>query len=333
MRKFINDPDLVVPESLAGVAAAHPRILRYDADERIVVRAGGPVEGKVAILSGGGSGHDPMHNGFVGHGMLHAACPGEIFTSPVPGQMLAAAKAIDGGAGVVYIVLNYTGDIMNFKIAAEDAADEGIEVETVVVDDDVAVQDSTWTAGRRGVGGVVMVEKIAGAACERGDDLATVADIARRVNARTRSFGIGLSGCTPPAAGKPLFELPEGEMEVGIGVHGEPGRRREPIRPANEVAKDFVDPILEDLKPAEGAKLVAMLNSMGATPPIELYILYAEIDRLMREAGVTITRTLIGEYITSLEMAGASLSVCELDDEFEALWDAPVDTVALRWGM
>src|ERR687884_1137671 len=237
MRKLLNDPADVVKESLAGLAAAHRRILRYDAEAQILTRADAPVSGKVALISGGGSGHEPLHGGFVGKGMLDAACPGEVFTSPVPEQMLAATKAVDGGAGVIHIVKNYTGDVMNFRLAAEDAADEGIEVETVLVDDDVAVQDSLYTAGRRGVGATVLAEKIAGASAERGDDLATVAGIARRVNDRSRSFGVALSSCTPPAAGKPIFDLPDGEIEIGIGIHGEPGRRREAIRSADELVE------------------------------------------------------------------------------------------------
>src|SRR5881628_308300 len=239
MKKFLNDPADLVRESLAGLAAAHADILRYDAEAQIIVRKDAPVQGKVALISGGESGHEPLHGGFVGLGMLDAACPGEVFTSPVPDQMLAATKAVDGGAGVVHIVKNYTGDVMNFKLAAEDAADEGIAVESVLIDDDVAVQDSLYTAGRRGVGATVLAEKIAGAAAERGDDVQAVAGIARRVNERSRSFGIALSSCTPPAAGKPIFDLPEGEMEIGVGIHGEPGRRREPIRSAGELAAEI----------------------------------------------------------------------------------------------
>src|SRR6476646_1749188 len=220
MRKLLNDPEQVVKESLVGLAAAHGDILRVDFDAQIVVRADAPREGKVALVSGGGSGHEPLHGGFVGLGMLDAACPGEVFTSPVPDQMLAATKAVDGGAGVVHIVKNYTGDVMNFKLAAEDAADDGITVESVLMDDDVAVQDSLYTAGRRGVGATVLAEKLAGAAAERGADLTAVSQVAQRVNARARSFGIALSSCTPPALGKPLFDLPPGEMEVGIGIHG-----------------------------------------------------------------------------------------------------------------
>jgi phosphoenolpyruvate---glycerone phosphotransferase subunit DhaK len=332
MKKFLNDPADVVRESLAGLAAAHPDLLRYDARAQIVVRADAPVSGKVALVSGGGSGHEPLHGGFVGRGMLDAACPGEVFTSPVPDQMLAATKAVDGGAGVVHIVKNYTGDVMNFKLAAEDAADEGIEVESILVDDDVAVQDSLYTAGRRGVGATVLLEKIAGAAAERGDGVAAVASVARRVNERARSFGVALSSCTPPAAGTPIFDLPEGQIELGIGIHGEPGRRREQLRSANEIVAVMTEAVLSDLTPAEGARVLAFVNGMGGTPQIELYLLYAEVDRQLRAAGVEPVRNLVGSYITSLEMAGASLTVLELDDELVSLWDAPVHTPALRWG-
>jgi dihydroxyacetone kinase-like protein len=332
MKKFLNDPADVVKESLAGLAAARADLLRYDAQAQIVVRADAPVQGKVALVSGGGSGHEPLHGGFVGRGMLDAACPGEVFTSPVPDQMLAATKAVDGGAGVVHIVKNYTGDVMNFKLAAEDAADEGIAVESVLVDDDVAVQDSLYTAGRRGVGATVLLEKIAGAAAERGDDVEAVAAVARRVNERARSFGIALSSCTPPAAGKPIFDLPDGEIELGIGIHGEPGRRREETRPAREIVGVTLEAILSDLEPAEGARVLPFVNGMGGTPLIELYLLYGEVDRQLRAAGVQPVRNLVGSYITSLEMAGASVTLLELDDELVSLWDAPVHTPALRWG-
>ena len=331
MKKFLNDPADVVKESLAGLAAAHGDILRYDADAQILTRAGAPVQGKVALISGGGSGHEPLHGGFVGKGMLDAACPGEVFTSPVPEQMLAATKAVDGGAGVIHIVKNYTGDVMNFKLAAEDAADEGISVESVLVDDDVAVQDSLYTAGRRGVGATVLLEKIAGASAERGDSLEVVTGIARRVNDRARSFGIALSSCTPPAAGKPIFDLPEGEIEIGVGIHGEPGRRREPIRTAGELAAEIVDAVISDLKPS--GRVLAFVNGLGSTPALELYLLYGEVDKLLRQQGIEPARNLVGSYITSLEMAGASLTVLELDDELESLWDAPVNTAALRWGV
>ena len=332
MKKFLNDPADLVKESLTGLAAAHGDLLRYDADAQIVVRADAPVQGKVALVSGGGSGHEPLHGGFVGRGMLDAACPGEVFTSPVPDQMLAATKAVDGGAGVVHIVKNYTGDVMNFKLAAEDAADEGIAVESVLVDDDVAVQDSLYTAGRRGVGATVLLEKIAGAAAERGDGVEAVAAVARRVNQRARSFGVALSSCTPPAVGKPIFDLPDGQIEVGIGIHGEPGRRREQTRTAREIVEVTLEAILSDLAPAEGARVLPFVNGMGGTPLIELYLLYGEVESQLRAAGLNPVRNLVGSYITSLEMAGASVTLLELDDDLISLWDAPVRTPALRWG-
>jgi phosphoenolpyruvate---glycerone phosphotransferase subunit DhaK len=333
MHKVINDPADVVTESLTGLAAAHGDLLRYDADAKILVSVAAPVSGKVALISGGGSGHEPLHGGFVGVGMLDAACPGEVFTSPVPDQMLAATKAVDGGAGVIHIVKNYTGDVMNFKLAAEDAADEGIRVESVLIDDDVAVQDSLYTAGRRGVGATVLAEKIAGAAAARGDDVAAVAGLARRVNERSRSFGVAVSSCTPPALGRPIFDLPDGEMEVGIGIHGEPGRRREALGTAREIAQTMVEAVVSDLKPKPNAKVLAFVNGMGGTPQLELYLLYAEIERELRSAGIDPVRNLVGSYITSLEMAGASLTLLELDEEMTGLWDAPVHTPALRWGV
>jgi dihydroxyacetone kinase-like protein len=332
MKKFLNEPSDVVRESLTGLAAAHGDLLRYDAQAQIVVRADAPVQGKVALVSGGGSGHEPLHGGFVGRGMLDAACPGEVFTSPVPDQMLAATQAVDGGAGVVHIVKNYTGDVMNFKLAAEDAADEGIEVESVLVNDDVAVEDSLYTAGRRGVGATVLVEKLAGAAAERGDNVSAVVAVARRVNERARSFGVALSSCTPPAAGKPIFDLPDGQIELGIGIHGEPGRRREQMRSAREITEIMLEAILSDLEPADGARLLPFVNGMGGTPLMELYLLYGEVDRQLRAAGLEPVRNLVGNYITSLEMSGASVTLLELDDELVSLWDAPVHTPALRWG-
>jgi phosphoenolpyruvate---glycerone phosphotransferase subunit DhaK len=332
MKKLVNDPSAVVKESLAGLAAAHGDLLSYDAEAQFVVRADAPVQGKVALVSGGGSGHEPLHGGFVGKGMLDAACPGEVFTSPVPEQMLAATKAVDGGAGVIHIVKNYTGDVMNFKLAAEDAADEGIEVESILIDDDVAVEDSLYTAGRRGVGATVLAEKIAGAAAERRDDVRTVATIAKRVNERSRSFGIALSSCIPPANGTPIFDLPEGQMEVGIGIHGEPGRRREALGTAHEIADLLVDAVVTDRQPPDGAEVLAFVNGMGGTPQLELYLLYGEVERGLRERGLTPVRNLVGSYITSLEMAGASLTLLELDDELKELWDAPVHTAALHWG-
>jgi len=333
MRKFLNDPEQVVAESLNGLAAAHSDLIRFDKQNQLVVRKDAPIKGKVGLISGGGSGHEPMHGGFVGSGMLDAAAPGAVFTSPVPDQIAAATRAVNGGAGVVHIVKNYTGDVLNFKMAAEEAADDGIKVESVLMDDDVAVKDSLYTAGRRGVGATVLAEKIAGAAAERGDSLDEVAATARQVNERARSFGIALSSATPPSAGKPLFDLPEGQMEVGIGIHGEPGRRRAPLGSAGEIAELMVEAVISDLNPRRGANLLLFVNGMGGTPQLELYLLYGEIERRIRERGYTASRNLVGSYITSLEMAGGSLTVLELDDAMTKLWDAPVHTPALRWGI
>ena len=332
MKKLINTPDGVVADALAGIAAAHPD-LNVDVKERVVSRAAPTRAGKVALVSGGGSGHEPLHGGFVGLGMLDAACPGEVFTSPVPGQMLAAARAVDGGGGVLFVVKNYTGDVLNFQMAAELAEEEGVSVETVLVDDDVAVQDSTWTAGRRGTGATLFVEKIAGAAAERGDSLAEVAAIGRRVNAASRSFAVALTSCTTPAAGRPGFDLPEDEIEVGVGIHGEPGRRREKIRPAREIVADAVATILADQPLASGEEVIALVNGLGATPLLELYIVYGEVESLLTAQGVRIARNLVGNYVTSLDMAGVSITLCRADAELLALWDAPVNTPALRWGV
>jgi dihydroxyacetone kinase-like protein len=332
MNKLINDPATVIPDALLGLAAAHPE-LHVDHENRIVRRGDAPVRGKVGLVSGGGSGHEPLHAGFVGPGMLDAACAGEIFTSPVPDQMVAATKAVDGGAGVLHIVKNYTGDVLNFEMAAEMAqAETGVAVTSVVTDDDVAVQDSLYTAGRRGVGVTVLVEKIAGAAAEQGRKLADVADMARKVNANGRSMGVALTSCTVPAAGKPTFDLPEGQMEVGIGIHGEPGRRRVPVAPANEIADLLVSPILADLDFTGGDPVIAFVNGMGATPLIELYVMYHEVSRILAKAGVGIARSLVGPYVTSLDMAGCSVTLLRADDEILRLWDAPVRTPALRWG-
>ena len=333
MRKFLNNPEQVVAESLAGLAAAHADLVRFDKQNQLVLRKDAPVKGKVGLISGGGSGHEPMHGGFVGKGMLDAAAPGAVFTSPVPDQIAAATRAVNGGAGVVHIVKNYTGDVLNFKMAAEEAVDDGIKVESVLMDDDVAVKDSLYTAGRRGVGATVLAEKIAGAAAERGDSLDKVAATARQVNERARSFGIALSSATPPSAGKPLFDLPEGQMEVGIGIHGEPGRRRAPLGSAGEIAELMVEAVISDLNPKRGANLLLFVNGMGGTPQLELYLLYGEIERRIRERGYTASRNLVGSYITSLEMAGGSLTVLELDEAMTKLWDAPVHTPALRWGI
>ncbi|HEY6796818.1 MAG TPA: dihydroxyacetone kinase subunit DhaK [Kineosporiaceae bacterium] len=329
MKKLINGVDSVVLEALRGMAAAHPG-LAVDADLRVVRRADAPQRGKVGVVSGGGSGHEPLHAGFVGRGMLDAACPGEIFTSPVPDQILAATAAVDGGGGVLHIVKNYTGDVMNFELAAELAAEAGVDVASVVIDDDVAVQDSTWTAGRRGVGVTVLAEKIAGAAAEEGRCLAEVAELARTVNAAGRSMGMALTSCTVPAAGRPTFDLPDDQMEIGIGIHGEPGRRRVPLAPAQEIAEMLIRPILEDFD-FTGGPSILFLNGMGATPLIELYLMYGEAAVLLERAGVRIARNLVGNYITSLDMAGCSLSLLRVDDELLRLWDAPVRTPALTW--
>ncbi len=332
MKKLLNDPADVVADALRGMAAAHPE-LRVDHDNRVVFRRDAPVRGKVGLVSGGGSGHEPMHAGFVGPGMLDAACAGEVFTSPVPDQVAAATKGVDGGAGVLHIVKNYTGDVMNFEMAAElVAAESDTEVATVVTDDDVAVQDSTYTAGRRGVGVTVLLEKLAGAAAEEGRPLAEVAEVARRVDAAGRSMGMALTSCTVPAAGRPTFDLPEDEMEIGIGIHGEPGRRRVPLAPAREVAEMLVEPILADLDLTGGDGVIAFVNGMGATPLLELYLMYAEVVAVLEKAGVGIARNLVGSYMTSLDMAGCSVTLLRADDELLRLWDAPVRTPALRWG-
>jgi dihydroxyacetone kinase-like protein len=331
MKKLITDPEAVVREALEGVAAAHPDLVRVNFDPTYIVRADAPVQGKVGVLSGGGSGHEPMHGGFVGMGMLDAACPGAVFTSPTPDQMLAATQAIDGGAGVLHIVKNYTGDVMNFESAAELAMTEGVQVESVVIDDDVAVKDSTYTAGRRGVGATVLAEKICGAAAEARRPLNEVADLCRKVNGQARSMGMALTSCVVPHVGTPTFELGENEMEIGIGIHGEPGRERLPLEPADQIADRLLEPILSDGPIGEGDRVLAFVNGMGGTPLIELYIVYRHVSQVLSDRGIAITRNLIGPYITSLEMAGCSITLLRLDDELERLWDAPVNTPSLRW--
>jgi dihydroxyacetone kinase-like protein len=331
MKKLLNDPATVVVDALRGMAAAHPE-LRVDLEHRIVVRGDAPTGGRVGVISGGGSGHEPLHAGFVGPGMLDAACAGEVFTSPVPDQILAATTAVDGGAGVLHLVKNYTGDVMNFEMAAEFAADSGVEVASVVIDDDVAVQDSTWTAGRRGVGATLVAEKIAGAAAAQGRPLAEVAALARRVNANARSMGMALTSCTVPAVGHPTFDLADDEMEIGIGIHGEPGRHRVPLAPASAVARMLLEPILADRDLAAGDGVLLFVNGMGATPLIELYLMVDQVSPLLEQAGVRVARCLVGSFVTSLDMAGCSITLVALDDELTALWDAPVRTSALRWG-
>jgi dihydroxyacetone kinase-like protein len=357
MKKLINTTEDFVPESLEGMAAAHPDIVKIHLDPNFVYRADAPVKDKVAVISGGGSGHEPMHGGFVGVGMLDAACPGAVFTSPTPDQMLEAAKTVHGGAGVLYIVKNYTGDVMNFEMAAELARVEGIHVANILIDDDVAVKDSLYTAGRRGVGTTVLAEKICGAAAEQGYALKQVADLCRRVNLNGRSMGMALTSCTVPAKGTPTFELGEDEMEIGIGIHGEPGRKRMKIKTADEITEmlalsiiedptytrtvrewdddkgEWVDVELKDPPFKSGDRVLAFVNSMGGTPMAELYVVYRKLADLCEKKGLQIVRNLIGPYITSLEMQGCSITLLKMDDEMIRLWDAPVKTPGLYWGM
>lgn len=332
MKKLINRPDDVVKEALAGMAQAHEDRLVVHTDPHWIARADAPVQGKVAIVTGGGSGHEPLHGGFVGRGMLDAACPGEVFTSPTPDQVLAATQGADGGDGVLHIVKNYSGDVMNFEMAAELARDEGIIVEQVVINDDVAVEDSLYTAGRRGVGATLVAEKICGAAAEEGRPLADVARLCRTVNERSRSMGVALTSCTTPMAGKPTFELGDDEMEVGIGIHGEPGRERRPLAPAREIVETLAAAVVEDLPFAAGDRVLAFVNGMGATPLMELYVAFADLHRYLASREIEIARSLVGSYVTSLDMAGCSITLLRLDDELTRLWDAPVDTPGLRWG-
>ncbi|GAA4423270.1 dihydroxyacetone kinase subunit DhaK [Georgenia halophila] len=333
MKKLINDPQDVVSESVRGFGLAHPDIVKVSEDPLFVSRAGGAVAGKVGLVSGGGSGHEPLHAGYVGQGMLDAAVPGAMFTSPTPEPILEATKAADGGAGVLHIVKNYTGDVLNFETAAELAEAEDITVRSVVVADDVAVEDSTFTAGRRGVGGTVLVEKIAGAAAERGDDLDGVAAVAEQVIENVRSMGVALTACTVPHAGEPSFDLAEDEIEMGIGIHGEPGFERIPAAPADEITERLLNPVLEDLLVSAGEKVLLFVNGMGGTPLSELYVVYNHAKDVLDSRGVEVTRNLVGNYITSLEMQGASITVLRLDEALTELWDAPVNTVALRRGL
>lgn len=357
MKKLINNPNDVVRESLEGMAAAHPDLLKVRFDPHFIYRADAPVQGKVAVISGGGSGHEPMHGGFVGVGMLDAACPGEVFTSPTPDQMLEAAKTVNGGAGILNIVKNYSGDVMNFEMAADLARSEGIEVLNILIDDDVAVKDSLYTQGRRGVGTTVLAEKICGAAAEQGYDLKKLASLCRKVNLNGRSMGMALTSCTVPAKGSPTFALGENEIEVGIGIHGEPGRKRMPIKPADKIAEMLATSIIDDppyirrlrewdadneewveLQLANppfqsGNSVLAFVNSMGGTPLSELYIIYRKLAEICQKKGLNIVRRLVGPYITSLDMQGCSITLLKLDDELTRLWDAPVKTPSLRWGI
>ncbi len=328
MKKFVNRVEDLLAESLRGFGRAHADIVRVHDDPVHVTRATPTPAGKVALISGGGSGHEPLHAGFVGRGMLDAACPGAVFTSPTPDQKLAAARAVDSGAGVLFVVKNYEGDVMNFEMAAE--MYEGANA-SVLVNDDVAVEDSTWTTGRRGVAGTVVVEKIAGAAAERGADLATVEALAERVVASTRSMGVALTSCTVPAAGEPTFAIGEDEMEMGVGIHGEPGRKRAKLAPADEIVGEMTAAILGDLGLGRGDPVLLFVNGLGGTPLMELYLVYDAAARILDDRGLAIARSLVGNYCTSLEMAGCSLTVTRMDDELLTLWDAPVHTAALRW--
>jgi dihydroxyacetone kinase-like protein len=333
MKKIINDPANVVSESLAGLAAAHPDLLRVRSDPAVVVRADAPVADQVAVISGGGSGHEPLHAGFVGPGMLHAAVPGPVFTSPTPDAVQAAVTDTTGPAGALLIVKNYTGDVLNFETAGELAAAEGLDVRSVVIDDDVAVADSTFTAGRRGVGGTVPLEKITGAAAARGDSLEQVEALAHKVVGQVRSIGVALTSPTVPHVGEPSFDLGTDEIEFGIGIHGEPGRERIPAEPADALVGRMIDAIAEDLPFERGDEVLLFTNSMGATPLLELYLAHGIAERLLADRGVQVRRRLVGPYVTSLEMQGISFTLLRLDDELTQLWDAPVNTAALRWGV
>ncbi|SNB67986.1 dihydroxyacetone kinase subunit DhaK [Thermoflexus hugenholtzii] len=333
MKKLINDPMNVVPEALEGMAKAHPDLIKVHFNPNYVYRADAPRPGKVAVISGGGSGHEPMHVGFVGYGMLDAACPGAVFTSPTPDQMYEAAKTVHGGAGILMIVKNYAGDVMNFDMAADLLRGEGYQVESVLIADDVAVESSLYSQGRRGTGTTVLAEKILGAAAERGYDLQRLAALGRRVAENGRSMGMALTSCTVPHVGKPTFELGEDEMEIGIGIHGEPGRYREPLKKADEIVERLMEPILNDLPFKAGDRVICMVNSMGGTPLSELYIVYRKVAEICEKSGIQIVRNLVGAYITSLEMAGTSITLLRADDEMLELWDHPVKTPALRWGM
>jgi dihydroxyacetone kinase-like protein len=328
MKKFINNVDDLLVESLSGFASAHRNIVSLNLEPNYLVRAN-KGKNKVALISGGGSGHEPLHSGFIGYGMLDAACPGHVFTSPTPDQMLAAAEAAESGKGVLFIVKNYAGDVMNFEMAAEMLP---FEHATVITSDDVAVENSTYTTGRRGVAGTVIVEKVVGSLAETGADLAACKTLGERVNSRTASMGVALTSCTVPAAGRPTFDIEPHELEMGVGIHGEPGRRREQMRSADEIVADLVHAILEDLKPEPGSEALLMVNGFTGTPLMELYLIYNSAEKLLTQRGITVTRSLVGDYTTSLEMAGASITVCLLDDEIRKHWDAPVHTAALRWG-
>ena len=328
MKKILNDLDTLLRQSLSGLERAHRDLLEVACDPTFVSRRDAPVQGKVAILSGGGSGHEPLHGGFVGRGMLDAACPGEVFTAPTPDQMLAAAQRVDSGAGVLFIVKNYSGDVMNFEMAAE--MYDGVQA-TVITNDDVAVEDSTYTTGRRGVAGTLVVEKMTGAAAEQGSDLESCRALAERVNANTGSMGVALTSCTVPAAGTPTFVLPEDQIEMGVGIHGEPGRKRVALCAADDLASQMLEPIIEALQLTDSDEVLLVVNGFGATPLMELTLMFDCVGRLLDNKRISIRRSLVGNYVTSLDMAGCSLTLTRLDSETLKLWDAPVHTAALRW--
>ena len=331
MKKLINAPERVVEEMLRGMGLAHPEIVRIIPEHNVVVRADAPVQGKVALVSGGGSGHEPTHGGYVGQGMLDAACAGNVFTSPTPDQMLEATKAVDGGAGVFYVVKNYTGDVLNFEMAGELAEAEGIETDYVVTNDDVAVEDSTYTSGRRGIAGTIFVHKICGAAADDGRDLGQIKELAQRVNSNVRSMGMALTGATPPESGEPIFELGDDEMEIGIGIHGEPGVERKTVEPADQVVDEMMDRILGDSVNFSGSEVAVMVNGMGGTPLMELYVAYAHVADVLEREGIKVWRMpYVGDYMTSLEMAGFSITLLKLDEEMKNYLGAPCDVAAGR---
>lgn len=330
MKKFINNVDDVLTESLSGFALAHSDIIRVNLNPNFITRVEKAKSGKVSLISGGGSGHEPLNSGSVGFGMLDAACPGQVFTSPTPDQMIAAAEAVDNGNGILFIVLNYSGDLMNFEMASEML---GIENMSVIVNDDVAVEDSTFTTGRRGVAGTMIVEKIVGSAAESGASLSGCKELGDHVNKMIGSMGIAFTSCTVPAAGKPTFEIGDDEMETGVGIHGEPGIKREKIKSADEISRDLVNTILEDLKPDNNAEVLLHVNGFGGTPLMELYLLFNSAAKELEKNKVKISRSIVGNFTTSLDMTGASITICKLDDKITNHWDSPVHTAALRWGM
>ena len=329
MKKFINKTDNILTESLNGFALAHQDLVSLHLDPNFLTRKQ-KASNKVAIISGGGSGHEPLHAGYIGYGMLDAACPGHVFTSPSPDQMLAAAEAVHADKGILFIVKNYAGDVMNFEMAAEMLP---FESATVLTSDDCAVVNSTYTTGRRGVAGTVIVEKCVGSLAETGADLQACKALGDKVNSRTASMGVALTSCTVPAAGRPTFDIGDNELEMGVGIHGEPGRRREAMREADAIIKDIVNAILESLKPGNNSEALLLINGFGATPLMELYLIYNTAARLFSQHGIQISRSLVGNYTTALDMAGASVTLCLLDDEIKQHWDSPVHTAALRWNI